>query len=236
MEYFFVEQKDVHGHELVLREDESRHLIRVLRKSVGDRIFATDGNDEMYEAIVKEIGKNDVRCDIAAMHRKYHEPSVDVTLAVSNLKNPARLEYLIEKATELGIRTLIPLHCERTIARGNKQDRLQKIALAAMKQCGRSWLPRIQPLQQFQTLVNNSAQWPLRIIPYEKTSSDQTLKKELNRHAEIHSALVVIGPEGGFSDSEMSLALSEGFRQVTLGSRRLRTETAALVVLTQLLT
>jgi 16S rRNA (uracil1498-N3)-methyltransferase len=235
MEFFFIQAADVQGHELVLRDDEAKHLIRVLRKTVGDRIFATDGNDTMYEAVIREIGTRDVRCDVAAMHRKYHEPSIDVTLAVSLLKNPARLDYLVEKAAELGVRTLIPILCEHTIARSDKQERLQKIALAAMKQCGRSWLPRIQHPQQYHALISNSAHWPLRIIPYEKAGSDRAMKMELSRHAEIHSALIVIGPEGGFSDSEMNLALSEGFQQVTLGPRRLRTETAALVAVTQLL-
>ena len=235
MEYFFVQPDDVHGHELILRGDESKHLVRVLRRIVGDRLFATDGNDTMYEAVLKEIGKTDARCDVAAIHRKYHEPSFDVTLAVSLLKNPARFDYLIEKATELGVRTILPLVCEHTIARGDKHERFEKIALAAMKQCGRSWLPRIQHPQKFHSLLDNLSHWNLCLIPHEKADAVRTIGGELKHATELHSILVVIGPEGGFSEEEMEIALQKGMRQVSLGNRRLRTETAALSALAQLL-
>jgi 16S rRNA (uracil1498-N3)-methyltransferase len=235
MEYFFTRPEDIQGHSLILRGDESKHLARVLRKSVGDRIFVTDGNDTMYEAIIKEIGKNDARCDIAAIHRKYHEPAMDVTLAVSLLKNPARFDYLIEKATELGVRSIIPILCEHTIARSDKHERMEKIALASMKQCGRSWLPRIEHLQDFHILIGNSAHWPLRLIPHEKIDLSRSIKNELRLFTEAHSVLVVVGPEGGFSEVEIELAVQKGFHQVSLGNRRLRTETAAVAALAQLL-
>ena len=131
MDYFYVEQDDISSHGLILRGDESKHIVRVMRKNIGDRIFATDGNDTMYEAVIVEIRKADVRCDVAAIHRKYNESSLDITLAVSLLKNPARFDYLVEKATELGVRTIIPLRSERTIPLHEKHDRLEKIALAA---------------------------------------------------------------------------------------------------------
>ena len=111
MDYFYVKPEDVTSHGLTLRGDESKHLIRVLRKNIGDRIFVTDGNELMYEAIIAGIGKADTRCTIAAMHHKYNEPTNEVTLAVSLLKNPARFDYLVEKTTELGVRTILPLTC-----------------------------------------------------------------------------------------------------------------------------
>ena len=116
MDYFYVKIEDVTSHGLTLRGDESKHLIRVLRKNIGDRIFVTDGNEMMYEAVIAEIGKTDTHCTIAAIHHKYNEPSIDVTLAVSLLKNPARFDYLVEKTTELGVRTILPVSCERTIS------------------------------------------------------------------------------------------------------------------------
>jgi 16S rRNA (uracil1498-N3)-methyltransferase len=186
--------------------------------------------------VLKEIGKLDARCDIAAMHRKYHEPSLDVTLAVSLLKNPSRMEYVVEKATELGIRSFIPLMCDRTVAKGDKHDRLEKVALAAMKQCGRSWLPRIQPLQRFDQLIGTSAPWSLKFIPHEQTAADRTIRHELQHITEVHTILILIGPEGGFSEEEILLSEQRGFKQVTLGSRRLRTDTAAVAASAQLLT
>ena len=235
MDYFYVKQEDISSHGLILRGDESKHLIRVMRKNIGDRIFVTDGNDTMYEAVIVGHGKIDTRCDIAAMHRKYHESSLDVTLAVSLLKNPARFDYLVEKATELGVRTIIPLFSERTIPKHEKHDRLEKIALAAMKQCGRSWLPRIQPLQKYEAVVGNSSHGPLKFIPHEKTDSLQTISSEMKNHDDAHSVLITIGPEGGFSEDEVALAEHNGFKLISLGSRRLRTETAAVVTLAELL-
>ncbi len=235
MDYFYVDQGDVSSHGLILRGDESKHLVRVMRKNVGERIFATDGNDTMYEAVIVEIMKTDVRCDVAAIHRKYNESLLDITLAVSLLKNPARFDYLVEKSTELGVRTIIPLLGERTIPLHEKHDRLEKIALAAMKQCGRSWLPRIQPLQKFETVVGNSSHWQLKFIPHEKTDALQTISSELKHHDDVHSVLVIIGPEGGFSDDEVDLAEHNGFKLISLGLRRLRAETAAVVTLAELL-
>jgi 16S rRNA (uracil1498-N3)-methyltransferase len=235
MEYFFVRPEDITHGSLAILGEESKHIARVLRKNVGDRIFVTDGNDTMYEAVITGIGKTETRCSIAAMHRKYNEPSVDVTLAVSLLKNPARFDYLVEKATELGVRMILPIICERTISQRGKYDRLEKIALSAMKQSGRSWLPRIQPAQKIETLINNSSHYYLKFMPHEKTEAVCTIKSELKLHEDIHSMLIIIGPEGGFSEAEVNLAMQTGFKQVSLGSRRLRTETAAVVAMSQLL-
>jgi 16S rRNA (uracil1498-N3)-methyltransferase len=235
MDYFYVKLEDVTSHGLTLRGDESKHLVRVLRKNIGDRIFATDGNEMMYEAVILDIGKTDTHCTIAAMHRKYNEPSVDVTLAVSLLKNPARFEYVIEKTTELGVRTILPISCEHTISRNEKHERLEKIALSAMKQCGRSWLPRIQPLQSFRVFIENSAHYQLKFIFHEKAESSHTIASELKLHEDIHSVLIVVGPEGGFTEDETAYANHAGFKSISLGTRRLRTETAAVVAVSHVL-
>jgi 16S rRNA (uracil1498-N3)-methyltransferase len=121
------------------------------------------------------------------------------------------------------------------LSRHEKHDRLEKIALSAMKQCGRSWLPRIQPSQNIDTLFNNVSHYQLKFIPHEKTDVAHTISSELRLHDDVHSLLIVIGPEGGFSEEEISAAIHAGFKQVSLGSRRLRTETAAVVAISQLL-
>jgi len=235
MDYFYVNMEDVTSHGLTLRGDESKHLIRVLRKNVGDRIFVTDGNEMMYEAVIAEFGKTDTRCTIAAIHRKYNEPSIDVTLAVSLLKNPARFDYLVEKTTELGVRTILPISCERTISHNDKHERLEKIALSAMKQCGRSWLPRIQPLQTFKSVIENSSHYQLKFVLHEKTDSSRTFASELKMHEDVHSLIIAVGPEGGFTEEETASALHAGFRSISLGTRRLRTETAAVAAVSQVL-
>jgi 16S rRNA (uracil1498-N3)-methyltransferase len=235
MEYFYVKSEDVTSHGLTLRGDESKHLVRVLRKNIGDRIFITDGNEMMYEAVITEIGKTDTHCTIAAMHRKYNEPLLDVTLAVSLLKNPARFDYLVEKTTELGVHTILPISCERTISQSEKHDRMEKIALSAMKQCGRSWLPRIQPLQSLKSLIDNSSHYQLKFILHEKTDSSLTIASELKLHEDIHSLLIVVGPEGGFAEEEIAPAVHAGFKSISLGTRRLRTETAAVAAVSHVL-
>ena len=235
MDYFYVKLEDVTSHGLTLRGDESKHLVRVLRKNIGDRIFATDGNEMMYEAVIVDIGKTDTHCTIAAMHRKYNEPSVDLTLAVSLIKNPARFEYVVEKTTELGVRTILPISCEHTISHNEKHERLEKIALSAMKQCGRSWLPRIQPLQSFRVFIENSTHYQLKFIFHEKTDSSHTIASELKLHEDIHSVLIAIGPEGGFTEDETIHANHVGFKSISLGTRRLRTETAAVVAVSHVL-
>jgi 16S rRNA (uracil1498-N3)-methyltransferase len=229
MDYFFVKTDDVTSHGLTLRGDESKHLIRVLRKNIGDRIFVADGNELMYEAIIQETRKTDTHCTIAAVHRKYNEPPIDVTLAVSLLKNPARFDYLVEKTTELGVRTILPISCDRTIANHEKHERWEKIALSAMKQCGRCWLPRIQSIQNFRSLIENSTHYQLRFILHEKINSSKVITSEMKSHEGIHSLLIVVGPEGGFTEEEVTLAERAGFKSISLGSRRLRTETAAVV-------
>jgi 16S rRNA (uracil1498-N3)-methyltransferase len=235
MDYFYVKPEDIITHGLILRGNESQHLVRVMRKNIGDRIFVTDGNDTMYETVIASIEKTSTHCDILAIHRKFHEARIDITLAVSLLKNPARFDFLVEKATELGVRSIIPLLCERTIPRQEKHDRLDKISLAAMKQCGRSWLPRIQPLQSFKALVENSHHWSLKFIPHEQADQSRTILSEFKRHDDVHSLLITIGPEGGFAEEEADLALHTEFKPVSLGARRLRTETAAIVAIAQLL-
>jgi 16S rRNA (uracil1498-N3)-methyltransferase len=235
MDYFYVKLEDVTSHELTLRGDESKHLTRVLRKNIGDRIFVTDGNEMMYQAVIAGIGKSDTRCTITAMHRKYNEPSVEVTLAVSLLKNPARFDYIVEKTTELGVRTILPISCERTISHNEKHERLEKIALSAMKQCGRSWLPRIQPLQSFKSFIDNSSHYQLKFILHEKTDSSRSIASELKLHDDLHSLVIAVGPEGGFTDEETTCATQAGFKSISLGTRRLRTETAAVVSVSHVL-
>ena len=228
MEYFFVDKHDVHGMTLILRDEASKHLARVLRKRVGDHVFVTDGADMMYEVAIVRMEKDEVECDIVDAKMKVNEPKIEVALAVSLLKNPSRVDFLVEKAVELGVRTIIPMACERTIPEHEKHTRLEKIALSAMKQCGRCYLPKIIDLMEFETLVNHAQGYTLRLIPHEKTEQSQFVGSVLKHHEQTGSVLILIGPEGGFSEEEISLAGREGCIPISLGPRRLRSETAAL--------
>ncbi|HEY4613670.1 MAG TPA: RsmE family RNA methyltransferase [Bacteroidota bacterium] len=228
MEYFYTHSEDVHGTHLVLRDEECKHLVRVLRKRAGDHIAVTDGNDTMYEAVIRMINHSVAECEIVDVKHRVNEPKVDVTIAMSLLKNPSRIDFLVEKATEFGARSMIPLVCERTIPKHEKHERLEKIALAAMKQCGRSYLPRVFMLTKFETLVNHAQEYDLKLIPHEKTEQSQFIGAVLQHHPKAKNVLVVVGPEGGFTDHELELSAANRFVPISLGARRLRSESAAL--------
>jgi 16S rRNA (uracil1498-N3)-methyltransferase len=228
MDYFFVDPKDVHDRVALVRGDEFKHLSRVLRKKEGDHIVLVDGEDHAFEAIIQSMDASHAECEILEVKHRVNEPKIDVTLAVSLLRNPARFDFLVEKVTELGARTIIPLLCERTIPRSEKHTRIEKIALSAMKQCGRSYLPTIQPLTPLASLLDHADDYDLRLIPHEKTEQSHFIGSVLQHHQQIGSALVVIGPEGGFSEEEMKLANDKGLVPISLGPRRLRAETAAI--------
>lgn len=231
MDYFYVEPEDIRDTVLLLRGDEYRHLSRVLRKKVGDHIFATDGRGSMYEAIIRAFDRTAAECSIVDKKQKLNEPKIEVTLAISLLRNPSRFDFVVEKATELGATSIIPLISERTIPQHEKHTRLEKIALAALKQSGRCVLPRIFVLTRFETLVEHSGHYDLKLIPHEKTEQSQFVGSVMKHHPRVSSVLLVVGPEGGFTDEEVVLAGKNGFISLSLGPRRLRSETAALSAL-----
>ena len=228
MDYFFVDPKDVRGGVALIRGEEFKHLSRVLRKKEGESIVLVDGEDNAYEAVIRFMDRTHAECEIIDVKHRVHEPKVDVTLAVSLLRNPARFDFLVEKATELGVRSIVPLLCERTIPKSEKHARFEKIALAAMKQCGRSYLPKIHSLSPLAAVLDHAHEYALRLIPHEKTEQSQFVGSVLQHHPHVASALIVIGPEGGFSDDEIALADEKGMVPVSLGPRRLRAETAAI--------
>lgn len=228
MDTFFVLPQDVHGTTLVIRDDEYRHLSRSLRKRVGDAIQATDGEDNLFEAVITSLGRDEAQCEITQTHLRKNEPRISVTLAVSLLRNPARFDVLVEKATELGVRAIIPLQCERTIGRHDRTERYQKIALAAMKQSGRCYLPRIFPVTSIDAVLLHAEDHALRLMPHERTEQSQFIGALVQHHAAAKTGLVVVGPEGGFSDREMQVASEHAVVPVSLGPRRLRSETAAI--------
>jgi 16S rRNA (uracil1498-N3)-methyltransferase len=231
MDYFFVDPKDIHGSVALLRGEEFRHLSRVVRKKEGETIMLVDGADTSYRAIIRLVDRIHAECEILETQKHVNEPRIDMTLAVSLLRNPARFDVLVEKATELGVRTIVPLLCERTVPKSDKHSRLEKIALSAMKQCGRSYLPRIHPLTGFDDLLEESLDYSLRLIPHEKTEQSQFIGSVLQHHSDLKSVLIVIGPEGGFTDREVALSGEKGFVPISLGPRRLRAETAAISAL-----
>ncbi len=197
-----------------------------MRRGVGDAIRIVDGAGTAYNAVIEELGGKRARCRITARTERPGEPAIHLTLGVAILKNGANFDFLVEKATELGVSAIVPLLTERTIPRHERRERWQKIALAAMKQSGRSVLPQVGELQTLDRFLEGSAAAGARLLPHEKAG------RPLLREAlpgGTRSVAAAVGPEGGFSDSEVERAVSAGFLPVSLGPRRLRSETAALM-------
>lgn len=230
MEYFYTPPQHISSRSLTIEGDECVHLTHVMRKKAGDAIRVVDGVGNAYDAMIDEITKRTARCSINAHHPRLHEPEIDITIAAGILKNSTSYDFLVEKCTELGVNAFVPLFTERTIPHHAKTERWQKLALAAMKQCGRCVLPNVSEARQFEEFLSTIPLSTLKIIPHEKVEAPTCT--EVLRDTQHQSVVVCIGPEGGFSEEEITAATAGGFVAVSLGTRRLRTETAAIVAAT----
>ncbi|WKD86219.1 Ribosomal RNA small subunit methyltransferase E [Polaribacter huanghezhanensis] len=204
---------------------ESRHIVKVLRKKDGDILHITNGKNELFT--VKIILANDKRClvEILNSEAKQKPWNYKLHIAISPTKNNDRLEWFLEKATEIGIDEITPIICsnsERTVL---KTDRLEKIVQSAMKQSLKFVLPKLNEPIKFTDFINQEFESDLFIAHCEeldKKSFAKTIKPKTN-------ILILIGPEGDFSPTEIEKALTNKFIPVTLGESRLRTETAGIV-------
>ncbi|GAA3991938.1 16S rRNA (uracil(1498)-N(3))-methyltransferase [Hymenobacter antarcticus] len=214
---------DLAGQTYTLPEDESKHAVRVLRLNVGDAVDLLDGRGGLYMATVADA--NPKRCQLRITHHETVPPRPYFThVAVAPTKNLDRMEWFVEKAVEIGVERISFLRCARSERRELKLERLEKIAISALKQSGQAWLPQLDELQDYAAFVASVAP--------ETTFIAHLEAGERTDLAQVAGAgpgcCVLIGPEGDFTPGEISLALSRGIRPVTLGASRLRTETAAL--------
>ena len=226
MDYFYCPPEHITGNTFAIEGDEFAHLVHVMRKKTGDDIRIVDGRGNAYDAVLEELNKKIAHGRITASYARHNEPAISVTLAAGILKNPSRYDFLVEKCTELGVAKIIPLKTHRVITGHAKSDRWQKLALAAMKQSCRSFLPEVTPLRTFSELREMDTSFDLKIIAHESFDETKTI-----RHIPFNAAkniLLLIGPEGGFTDEEVESCLTAGYKPLYLGARRLRTETAAM--------
>jgi 16S rRNA (uracil1498-N3)-methyltransferase len=220
--YFFT--PDLSQMQLVLDEETSRHVVQVLRMKSGDRLLLTDGNGNTAEAEIEEAHKK--RCLVRVISRDFQpRPSHQLTIAVSLIKNSSRFEWFVEKATELGVARIIPMICERTEREKFRSDRYINISRSAMLQSKQSWLPVLEEPQDFTDLVRTSNHHQ-RFIAHCADDEKQMLHSAYDLWLESH--IILIGPEGDFTQGEIDIAKEHGFVPVSLGRTRLRTETAAI--------
>lgn len=209
----------------MLPECDSQHCVRVLRMKTGDNIDVIDGKGYRYECKIVEAHQK--RTSIEIINKVSIPLSWDnnITIAVAPTKHLDRMEWFVEKSTEIGVNRIIPLLCHHSERKEIKVERLEKIAISAMKQSLKAVLPIIDPMTTVKKIIteSNTAQ---KFIAY----CDESIPRMLfcNEYKPNEDCIILIGPEGDFSKEEITLALDNGFIPISLGDNRLRTETAAI--------
>ena len=222
--YFYIKEFNPDQSGLTLDEDNSRHAIQVLRMKNGDLMHLTNGNGQLLTAVVTNDHKKhcEVRVDVIEPKPK---AGPEVTIAVALTKNTARFEWFLEKAAELGVSRVVPLLTRRTEKQKFKEERLQNILVSAMLQSQQTWLLQLQAPVVFDDFMQAEAFQGVtnKYIAHCIETDKQSLQYQTT------SSLILIGPEGDFTEEEITMALEKGYKPVTLGSTRLRTETAGMV-------
>jgi len=217
-----------------LPEEEAAHAVQVLRKRPGDEIVVVDGDGGWYRVRLDQLDRRKAAGKILERRREVGEPVYDLSIGLSLLKSRHRFETFLEKAVELGVSEVLPLMTHRTEQRRFRVDRARKILLAAMKQSGRSRLVRLAEPQPLADVLRDNSVAPgsgqaLTLIGHERTAPEHSLSLALAGQPSARTIRILIGPEGGFTEEEVAQARQAGYAPVSLGPRRLRAETAALV-------
>ena len=230
MHWFFISGKP--HEEIVTTPEESRHISKVLRMMPGGEACFTDGQGNLFHCELLDNHPKHCRFrifkhDYFPKTREYH-----LHLAVAPTKNISRFEWFVEKATEIGIDEITPLICDHSERIAIKTERLHKITQAAIKQSQQAWLPRLNEPVRFSQFVNQQGKDALNYIAWVSDDHDTLLR---DHYRKGRDATILIGPEGDFSPAEINNALEKGFKPISLGKNRLRTETAALVACTTII-
>ena len=223
MQLFYTPDIDSDTHEL--NAEESKHCIRVLRRKKGDIIQLTDGRGNLYNAELMVDDPKKCLLRIIETKSNFEKRNFNIHLAVAPTKNISRLEWFLEKATEIGIDEITPLFCENSERRAIKHDRLQKVIISALKQSLKAYIPKLNKAVNFSEFIQKEYT-STKYIAFIDENVTQTLQSDYRRGEDV---LILIGPEGDFSMNEISLSKQHGFYPISLGKSRLRTETAAIV-------
>jgi 16S rRNA (uracil1498-N3)-methyltransferase len=226
--YFFEEQLLQNTSSFVLSDETAKHCARVLRMGVADKLQLTNGNGLLCKAIIKASDKKTCVVkieDATVVEKKIAKPSIGISL----LKNPARFEWFLEKAVEIGVDEIIPLLCERTEKEHFRFDRMQGILVSAMLQSRQVWLPKLHQPTAFNEVIASSSSSHKLIAHCEE--EEKIILQEWKQNGDVQ---ILIGPEGDFTREEIATAKAKGFVGAGLGNTRLRTETAGIVAVTLL--
>ena len=227
--YFYVPVEVQAGEEFEISGQQYNYIANVKRNSPGEELEIVDGRGHIILSKIQDIDKKSVRCLAREVRRAENEIPVHITVAVALIKQQ-RYEVMVEKATELGVHTIQPLLTQRVVRKGFRPERLEKKAVAAMQQSERAFLPEIPEPVGVKKYIANKENNQLFVAA--QSAKSKSLIDLLSKR-EYANIIILIGPEGGWSDSELSLFNERDIQNFHLGKRRLRTETAALSALSQ---
>lgn len=218
-------QPDIVNNSCFLNEDESRHCVRVLRHSPGDQIQVIDGKGVLYTCRITHADQKKTTFEV--IDKKQSEPlDYSIHIAVAPTKNTDRIEWFVEKAVETGIDRITFLLCENSERKTINNDRMKRKMISALKQSENLFMPELSVMTGFMDFINLTAKDSQRFICHTIHGRERNLA---NAATKMGKYVVMIGPEGDFSDRELEIASQTGFETVSLGNSRLRTETAAFM-------
>jgi len=224
MQLFFNPDISEESKHISFSKDESKHIVKVLRKSVGDVLEITNGNGWMFKARITSVDIKNCLAEIISKTLQ-SKKAYSLHLAVAPTKMNDRYEWFLEKATEIGIDAITPIICDHSERKIVKEDRFEKILQSAMKQSLNCYMPKLNKTISYKEFINQNFTG-LCFIAHCQNSDMVSLKNELKARSQV---TILIGPEGDFSVKEIEMAIRNNFIPVTLGETRLRTETAAIV-------
>ena len=231
MELFYNENLIQNDESLIFSSEESRHLSKALRKKVGELIYVTNGKGLKWKG---QIISTDSRK--AAAKKKeailYQNQSVPLHIAIAPTKSIDRLEWFLEKATEIGVSQITPVFCDHSERKRVKLERMKKILVGALKQSTQYFLPKLNPMISFEAFMKLDHP-QIKLLAHCQKGDKMALHQIKKLNNEI---LIMIGPEGDFSDNEIKTAQSHSFTPISLGSQRLRTETAGIIACSKVVT
>ncbi len=222
MQLFY--QPDIPNGSNFLTQEESRHCIKVMRLTSGDNIHLTDGRGMFYKAAITSPDLKKCKFEIFGQERQ-EKPAYKIDIAIAPTKNIARTEWFVEKCVELGVNGIHFVLCSHSERKSINMDRVERKTVAAMKQSLKAWKPSLNYLVPFDRFITGITSHQ-KFIAHVDNDNPATLLKSVKSGS---SVMVLIGPEGDFSNEEIEKSISEGFKKVSLGANRLRTETAGIV-------
>lgn len=225
--------KNINENTAVIEGEDVSHISRVLRMTEGEELTLCDGEGNDYTCKITEITKKSITCEVLSKIKNQSEPECRVTLFQA-LPKGAKMEYIIQKCVEIGVCEIVPMMTRRVIGKpSDKGERWNKVSEEAAKQSGRGIIPKVLPPVSFKEALEQMKNCDLSVMPYE--CEQETHLLDVLRGKTPKTVGIMIGPEGGFDPDEVAAVQKEGIKTVTLGKRILRTETAGLSVVSNIM-